>query len=158
MTMVAGSQSAGKKSSRNSSANNKNSSSSSGMTNGGVHCESESDTSISPSTEFSNMPTYRVPCKSSSSRAGDARGLYIPKHFDGGLQAERLHPCFISDMFRPDSSTESNNDQGSPVERARLNTPRHAGAGVMDKRGHRRSKAKDNQSLDRRKCSGSNNR
>lgn len=27
--------------------------------------ESESDTSMSPTTEFSNMPTYRVPVKSS---------------------------------------------------------------------------------------------
>lgn len=27
--------------------------------------ETESDTSMSPATEFSNMPTYRVPVKSS---------------------------------------------------------------------------------------------
>ncbi|KAL5284148.1 hypothetical protein ACFFRR_006432 [Megaselia abdita] len=56
--------------------------------------ETESDTSMSPTTEFSNMPTYRVPVKSSR------------------------------DIFRPDSSTESNNDQSSPIDR-RLNTPRH---------------------------------
>lgn len=40
--------------------------------------ESESDISISSNNEFSNMPTYRVPCK--SSRGNDGRaviGAYI---------------------------------------------------------------------------------
>ncbi|XP_031617665.1 Down syndrome cell adhesion molecule-like protein Dscam2 isoform X3 [Contarinia nasturtii] len=60
------------------------------------HNDTESDTSVSPINEFSNMSTYRVPTKS--------RG----------------------DIFRPDSSTESNNDN-SPVER-RSNTPRHVSA------------------------------
>lgn len=57
---------------------------------------SESDTSLSPTNEFSNAPTYRIPVK---------------------------HP---RDIFRPDSSTESNNDQ-SPVRDRRSNTPRHIG-------------------------------
>ncbi|XP_055315179.1 cell adhesion molecule Dscam2 isoform X2 [Sitodiplosis mosellana] len=60
------------------------------------HNDTESDTSVSPINEFSNMSTYRVPTKS--------RG----------------------DIFRPDSSTESNNDN-SPIER-RSNTPRHVSA------------------------------
>lgn len=55
---------------------------------------SESDTSISPTNEFCNAPTYRIPVKHSR------------------------------DIFRPDSSTESNNDQ-SPVRDRRSNTPRH---------------------------------
>ncbi|XP_037944049.1 uncharacterized protein LOC119676862 [Teleopsis dalmanni] len=160
MTMVAGSQSGhSKKSTRNDgSRGNKSNSSSSGGANADGHCESESDTSISPSTEFSNMPTYRVPCK--STRGNDGR--------------------VAVDMFRPDSSTESNNDQASPVER-RINTPRHIGnnsgssgnsgilvsggnggptAVIVDKRGHRSRKTlstKDNHSLDRRLCPGSNN-
>lgn len=59
------------------------------------HCNgSESDTSISPVNEFSNAPTYRIPIKSSR------------------------------DIFRPDSSTESNNDN-SPIRDRRSNTPRH---------------------------------
>lgn len=58
---------------------------------------SESDTSISPTNEFSNAPTYRIPVKHSR------------------------------DLFRPDSSTESNNDQ-SPIRDRRSNTPRHIGA------------------------------
>lgn len=44
----------------------------------GTVAESESDISISPNNEFSNMPTYRVPCK--SSRGNDGRaviGAYI---------------------------------------------------------------------------------
>ncbi|XP_073816744.1 Down syndrome cell adhesion molecule 3 isoform X3 [Musca autumnalis] len=118
-----------------------------GITNGSGHCESESDTSISPSTEFSNMPTYRVPCKS---RNSDGRS---------GV-----------DMFRPDSSTESNNDQSSPIDR-RMNAQRYGkdnNAIPVDKRGggganggghrsrkHQQINAKD--SLDRRLCPGSNN-
>lgn len=39
----------------------------------GMVAESESDTSISPNNEFSNMPTYRVPCK--SSRGNDGRAV-----------------------------------------------------------------------------------
>lgn len=62
---------------------------------------SESDTSISPTNEFSNAPTYRIPVKHSR------------------------------DLFRPDSSTESNNDQ-SPIRDRRSNTPRHIG--VPEKR------------------------
>ncbi|XP_016950327.1 cell adhesion molecule Dscam2 isoform X1 [Drosophila biarmipes] len=127
----------------------------------GVVAGSESDTSISPSTEFSNMPTYRVPCK--SSRSSDGRA--------------------VVDMFRPDSSTESNNDQGSPAPERRHNTPRHvlgmgmamalgggggAGAGAggpPEKRsaGQRSRKhggaaqQPSNQTLERRKCPGSSN-
>lgn len=55
---------------------------------------SESDTSLSPTNEFSNAPTYRIPVKHSR------------------------------DLFRPDSSTESNNDN-SPIRDRRSNTPRH---------------------------------
>lgn len=71
-------------------------------------------------------------------------------------------------MFRPDSSTESNNDQSSPVDR-RINTPRHLGG---DKRGNRsrnhqlqtsaidhahNNVSKENHSMDLI-CPGSNNR
>lgn len=103
MTMAIGSQSGGhmKKSSRNDngrSGNKSNSSSSgggggggssggggvggvgSGGNNGVGHCESESDTSISPSTEFSNMPTYRVPCKSRNSDGRSGVGVYFHTH------------------------------------------------------------------------------
>jgi hypothetical protein len=57
---------------------------------------SESDTSISPTIDFTNAPTYRIPVKHSR------------------------------DIFRPDSSTESNNDI-SPIRDRRSNTPRHIG-------------------------------
>lgn len=72
-------------------------------------------------------------------------------------------------MFRPDSSTESNNDQSSPIDR-RMNAQRYGKDGVMgDKRsagggaGHRNRKHQQQQinakdSLDRRLCPGSNNR
>ena len=77
--MVAGAQSGHSKKSNRSidvsgRSGSKSNSSSNGMSKaggGGAHCDTESDTSISPSTEFSNMPTYRVPCK--SSRGGDGR-------------------------------------------------------------------------------------
>uniref|UniRef100_A0A1A9WNS3 Uncharacterized protein n=1 Tax=Glossina brevipalpis TaxID=37001 RepID=A0A1A9WNS3_9MUSC len=115
LTLVAGSQMGHPKKSGRSDGGRNNSKSAGGTTGtvsssagagvGVGHCESESDTSISPSTEFSNMPTYRVPCK--SSRNSDGRS---------GV-----------DMFRPDSSTESNNDQSSPVER-RANTQRFTGS------------------------------
>lgn len=65
---------------------------------------SESDTSISPTNEFSNAPTYRIPVKHSR------------------------------DIFRPDSSTESNNDQ-SPIRDRRSNTPRHIGIPEKRSRG-----------------------
>lgn len=65
---------------------------------------SESDTSLSPTNEFSNAPTYRIPVKHSR------------------------------DMFRPDSSTESNNDQ-SPIRDRRSNTPRHIGVSEKRPRG-----------------------
>ena len=65
---------------------------------------SESDTSLSPTNEFTNAPTYRIPVK---------------------------HP---RDIFRPDSSTESNNDQ-SPVRDRRSNTPRHIGVPEKRSRG-----------------------
>jgi hypothetical protein len=55
---------------------------------------SESDTSLSPTNEFTNASTYRIPVKHSR------------------------------DLFRPDSSTESNNDN-SPIHERRSNTPRH---------------------------------
>lgn len=54
---------------------------------------SESDTSLSPTNEFSNAPTYRIPIK------------------------------HTRELFRPDSSTESNDI--SPVRERRSNTPRH---------------------------------
>lgn len=95
MTMAIGSQSGHmKKSARNdngrggSGGGAKSNSSSSGGGGGGSsgvgssgnngvsHCESESDTSISPSTEFSNMPTYRVPCKSRNSDGRSGVGVY----------------------------------------------------------------------------------
>ncbi|XP_051862940.1 cell adhesion molecule Dscam2 isoform X2 [Drosophila albomicans] len=104
----------------------------------GVVAESESDTSISPSTEFSNMPTYRVPCK--SVRGSDGR--------------------VVVDMFRPDSSTESNNEQISPLVERRLNTPRHVGIPVDNRSAERRFRMNaqlGNQTLERRKCPGSNN-
>lgn len=65
---------------------------------------SESDTSLSPTNEFTNAPTYRIPVK---------------------------HP---RDIFRPDSSTESNNDQ-SPIRDRRSNTPRHIGVPEKRSRG-----------------------
>jgi hypothetical protein len=71
---------------------------------------SESDTSISPTNEFSNAPTYRIPVKHSR------------------------------DIFRPDSSTESNNDQ-SPIRDRRSNTPRHIG--VPEKRSRNSSRSMD---------------
>ncbi|XP_034127419.1 Down syndrome cell adhesion molecule-like protein Dscam2 isoform X3 [Drosophila guanche] len=141
MTIVAGSQAGhSKKSSAGRSAKNAGSSV-------GVVAESESDTSISPSTEFSNMPTYRVPCK--SSRSSDGRA--------------------VVDMFRPDSSTESNNDQGSPAPERRHNTPRHVlglgvGVGVAGEkrsagqRSRKHAAQPSNQTLERRKCPGSSNR
>lgn len=55
----------------------------------------ESDTSLSPTNEFSNAPTYRIPVKSTR-----------------------------DSLFRADSSTESNNDN-SPIRERRTNTPRH---------------------------------
>ncbi|XP_037893809.1 Down syndrome cell adhesion molecule-like protein Dscam2 isoform X2 [Glossina fuscipes] len=167
LTLVAGSQTGHTKKSGRSDGGRNNSKSAGGTTGttssagaGGGHCESESDTSISPSTEFSNMPTYRVPCK--SSRNSDGRS---------GV-----------DMFRPDSSTESNNDQSSPVER-RANSQRFtAGSGASggkdnttsstssssaDKRVHPRNRKHQGQqqqsqiivkdSLERRLRSGSNN-
>lgn len=68
------------------------------------HEGSESDTSISPTNEFSNAPTYRIPVK------------------------------HTRDIFRPDSSTESNNDQ-SPIRDRRSNTPRHIGVPEKRSRG-----------------------
>lgn len=91
-----------------------------------------------------------------------------------------FHPCIL-DMFRPDSSTESNNDQGSPAPERRHNTPRHVlgmgvpmGMGVVasgsggpvEKRsaGQRSRKhgsaaqQPSNQTLERRKCPASSNR
>ncbi|XP_032577970.1 Down syndrome cell adhesion molecule-like protein Dscam2 [Drosophila sechellia] len=157
MTIVAGSQ-AGHSKKSNGGRSAKSSAACSGVVAG-----SESDTSISPSTEFSNMPTYRVPCK--SSRSSDGRA--------------------VVDMFRPDSSTESNNDQGSPAPERRHNTPRHVlgmgmamglggggggggvggGNGSAEKRsGGQRSRKHgsaaqqpSNQTLERRKCPGSSN-
>lgn len=78
------------------------------------HDGSESDTSISPTNEFSNAPTYRIPVKHSR------------------------------DIFRPDSSTESNNDQ-SPIRDRRSNTPRHIG--VPEKRSRGRD-ANNSRSMD----------
>lgn len=77
---------------------------------------SESDTSISPVNEFSNAPTYRIPVKSSR------------------------------DIFRPDSSTESNNDN-SPIRDRRSNTPRHA----LNEKKHRsrdQNSTRNSQSMD----------
>ncbi|XP_017047144.1 Down syndrome cell adhesion molecule-like protein Dscam2 isoform X1 [Drosophila ficusphila] len=155
MTIVAGSQ-AGHSKKSNGGRSAKSSAACSGVVAG-----SESDTSISPSTEFSNMPTYRVPCK--SSRSSDGRA--------------------VVDMFRPDSSTESNNDQGSPAPERRHNTPRHVlgmgmamglggggGGGGAGGQGEKRSAGQrsrkhgssaqqpSNQTLERRKCPGSSNR
>lgn len=88
-------------------------------------------------------------------------------------------------MFRPDSSTESNNDQGSPGPERRHNTPRHilgmgmgmgmgmsggGGGGGGGAPGEKRSggqrsrkhgsgpQQSSNQTLERRKCPGSSNR
>jgi hypothetical protein len=74
---------------------------------------SESDTSISPVTDFCNAPTYRIPVKHQR------------------------------DIFRPDSSTESNNDP-SPIRDRRSNTPRHIS--VPEKR--QRSGSKSSRSMD----------
>lgn len=71
-------------------------------------------------------------------------------------------------MFRPDSSTESNNDQSSPVDR-RMNGQRYgkdngSSTSSADKRANRNRKHQQQQhinakdSLDRRLCPGSNNR
>lgn len=152
MTMVAGSQSGhSKKSSGARSAKSGNA---------GVVAESESDTSISPSTEFSNMPTYRVPCKSSRSSDGRAVvGAYAAREFSHAVAA---NACFLTDMFRPDSSTESNNDLGSPAMERRHNTPRHIGMPLEKRSAGQRNRKhglqSSNQTLERRKCPGSNNR
>ncbi|KAH8356359.1 hypothetical protein KR084_005979 [Drosophila pseudotakahashii] len=154
MTIVAGSQ-AGHSKKSNGGRSAKSSAACSGVVAG-----SESDTSISPSTEFSNMPTYRVPCK--SSRSSDGRA--------------------VVDMFRPDSSTESNNDQGSPAPERRHNTPRHVlgmgmamglgaggggggaggppekrSAGQRSRKHGSAAQQPSNQTLERRKCPGSSN-
>lgn len=70
-------------------------------------------------------------------------------------------------MFRPDSSTESNNDQPSPVDR-RMNVQRYgkengSASSSGDKRTNRNRKHQQQQinakdSLERRLCPGSNNR
>lgn len=72
-------------------------------------------------------------------------------------------------MFRPDSSTESNNDQPSPVDR-RMNAQRYgkdnnSSTSSADKRANRNRKHQQQQqqinakdSLERRLCPGSNNR
>ncbi|XP_055923956.1 cell adhesion molecule Dscam2 isoform X1 [Eupeodes corollae] len=132
MTMVAGASSQGhvKKSSRSGTRTKGQSR----VNSDPSHCGSESDTSVSPSTEFSNMPTYRVPVK--SSRGGD--------------------------IFRPDSSTESNNDQSSPVDR-RINTPLHLSG--VEKRSNRSHGSRNHQLIEHTKeghsldlvCPGSNN-
>ncbi|KAM8702920.1 hypothetical protein ACLKA7_005290 [Drosophila subpalustris] len=105
----------------------------------GVVAGSESDTSISPNTEFSNMPTYRVPCK--SSRGSDGR--------------------VVLDIFQPDSSTESNNDQISPALERRLNTPRHVGMAVESRSAvhcsRKTASQLGNQTLERRNCPSSSN-
>lgn len=94
--------------------------------------ESGSDTSVSPVNDFSNTPTYRVPTKTSAG-AGVSAGHH-PK------DAHQL-------MFRPDSSTESNNGDQSPVLERRAvagaaGTPRHVVVGGGEQRsvsGGRRS-------------------
>lgn len=191
MTMVAGSQSGySKKSGRGSKSASSSSGGGGGSGSGvvgdsggvvaGAHCESESDTSISPSTEFSNMPTYRVPCK--SMRSSDRR--VAAGAYGRGAHANKPVACYLynfADMFRPDSSTESNNEQSSPVDR-RISGRRQLGevldgagiagggigSGESDKRGHRSRKqqqqlqlqqqGKEHQTLDRRIGPGSNNR
>lgn len=82
------------------------------------HHDTESDTSGSPVNEFSNMPTYRVPTKSRGGKISFliCRILILYSHATS---------CF-AEIFRPDSSTESNNDN-SPIDR-RSNTPRHVSA------------------------------
>lgn len=79
---------------------------------------SESDTSISPITDFCNAPTYRIPVKHQR------------------------------DIFRPDSSTESNNDQSPIRDRRSTNTPRHLA--VSEKRP--RSSSKVSRSQDPLQC------
>lgn len=81
------------------------------------HEGSESDTSISPVNEFSNAPTYRIPIKPSR------------------------------DIFRPDSSTESNNDN-SPLRDRRSNTPHHI-SNEKRQRSSRGSQSMDIQSNNR---------
>lgn len=65
-------------------------------------------------------------------------------------------------MFRPDSSTESNNDQLSPALERRLNTPRHVGLPSEKRNAGQRNRKHTsqltNQTLERRKCPASNNR
>lgn len=63
----------------------------------GMVAESESDLSISPNNEFSNMPTYRVPCK--SSRGNDGRaviGAYIASVQTGEISAVYLYCRYVS--------------------------------------------------------------
>lgn len=187
LTMVAGSQSGhSKKSGRDSKSTSSSSGGGGGNGSGvvggsgavvaGAHCETESDTSISPSTEFSNMPTYRVPCKSTRNTDGRvAAGAY--GHGGHASKPVARYLYIFSDMFRPDSSTESNNEQSSPVER-RISGRRQlgevpedagiaggrGGSGESDRRAHRGRKqqqqqqAKEHQTLERRICPGSNNR
>jgi hypothetical protein len=79
-----------------------------GMRNKNHHTKggSESDTSLSPTNEFTNAPTYRIPIK---------------------------HP---RELFRPDSSTESNDI--SPIRERRSNTPRHLNLNHEPKRSRTR--------------------
>lgn len=60
-------------------------------------------------------------------------------------------------MFRPDSSTESNNEN-SPVQERRTNTPRHIASDVRARtRTHQTKQPKESQSMDILRP-GSNNR
>jgi len=77
MTIVAGSQSAHSRAQKSKTK----------IGGTGVVAGSESDTSLSPNTEFSNMPTYRVPCK--SSRGSDGRvvvGKYLIDNIDSSIE------------------------------------------------------------------------
>lgn len=95
--------------------------------------ESGSDTSASPVNEFSNTPTYRVPTKSCGGSAGasaaSSRAGHGGSSGGGGVGGTSANDSML--MFRPDSSTESNNGDQSPVPERRATaagTPRHVPA------------------------------
>lgn len=92
--------------------------------------ESGSDTSASPVNEFSNTPTYRVPTKSCGSTAASGASSRTGGHGGGGGGGIGVGANESMLMFRPDSSTESNNGDHSPVPERRstataTGTPRH---------------------------------
>lgn len=129
------------------------------------HHDTESESSDSPINDFSNMSTYRVPTKSRGKLYETQRRLaFWQKRFTWTFSLFSFFYFLLcklesmqsltGGMFRPDSSTESNNDH-SPIER-RSNTPRHIVADMRIRTRHVKT-PRESQSMDILR-SGSNNR